>query len=127
MQCRSTLNKRRTVSTLAKRAPHKGSRVAGPSVPYARRRCRDCPQGEAHARGDLQDALEIRQSGIKKLDRRAGGNWLTDRGEADRETSCVRTSRGAALAWDFLGQLGGKNGHTALLLDIIRNRNALFW
>ena len=34
--------------------------------------------------------------------------------------------RSAASAWDFLGQLGGKSGHTALLLDIIKNRNALF-
>ena len=32
----------------------------------------------------------------------------------------------AGSARDFLGQLAGKSGYTALLLDIIRNRNALF-
>jgi hypothetical protein len=37
------------------------------------------------------------------------------------------SSRSASLAWDFLGQLAEKSGQTALLLDIIRNRNALFW
>jgi len=31
-----------------------------------------------------------------------------------------------ASAWDFLGQLVAKSGHAALLLDIMRNRNALF-
>jgi hypothetical protein len=29
--------------------------------------------------------------------------------------------------WDNLGQLAGKSGRTALLSDISRNCNALFW
>jgi hypothetical protein len=36
------------------------------------------------------------------------------------------SSRSASWAWDFLGQLAEKSGQTALLLDIIKNRNALF-
>ncbi len=46
---------------------------------------------------------------------------------AEPEASCMTTLRSAAFAWDFLGQLAEKSGHTALLLDFIRNRNALFF
>ncbi len=138
----SRLSVRKLISKITKRAPRKGSRVAAPSLPYEDwliEQLKNPAEAAAYLETVLEewdqaaimlalrqvDALEIRQSRTKEFDSGAGGNWLTHRSEADRETNCVVTQRSFGLG--HFGTVGGKKrSHSVILGYHQKSQRAVF-